>query len=81
VYKAKNRPKYQNLKHTKMFKKRPKTKNIFSTSISPETFHFDQKMSYFCQQAKAGRDVELGEEYQTGPLLLLLIIKIEHLIR
>ena len=69
MYKAKNRPKYQNLKHTKMVKKRPKTKKKMSTSISPKTFHFDQKISYFYQQTKAGRNVELGEEYQTGPFV------------
>ena len=59
--------KYQNFKQ-KIAQKRMKTKNIFFTSISPKTFHFDQKISYFYQQTKAWRDVELGEEYQTGPL-------------
>ena len=59
-----------------MVKKWRKTKNIFFTSISPKTFHFDQKISYFYQQTKAGRDVELGEEYQTGPFKDLILIKL-----
>ena len=71
--KAKNSLKYKKFKHTKMVKKWRKTKNIFFTSISPKTFHFDQKISYFYQPTKAGRGVELGEEYQTGPLKMALI--------
>jgi len=51
--------KYQNFKQ-KIAQKKTKTKNIFSTSISPKTLHFDQ-------QTKSGHNVEPGEEYQTGP--------------